>query len=184
MKPSKQIIVDFIVGELKQGKTFDTCLKLCGTKWNLSRSTFNRRWKEANIQHKQEQDLIKQELAKASAAAAVESLKKQILTADERKEFLSKLVKKETKVLKVGGSPQMVHTFTDKDGNIVNEILPTELKIKAIAELNKMEGDYAPLRTENKNLSVQIDLSKFTEDELKLYLQLTEKASPKPNDEP
>lgn len=143
MKPSKQIIIDFIVEQLQQGSERGEVLAKCGEKWQTPPRTFDRYFKEAKEQHVAAQQVVKKELAKVSIEQAKESLKKQILTADERKEFLSKLVLKETKLLKVGAQVQMVHSFIDKDGNIVNEILPTELKIKAIAELNKMEGDYA-----------------------------------------
>jgi len=135
MKPSKQIIVDFIVAELKQGKTFDTCLKLCGTKWNLSRSTFNRRWKEANIQHTQAQDLIKNAIAKDNTIKALEAEKQQIMSAIERKKYLEGII---------NGTIKIKRPFVMKD-KIVEYMAEADHneRMKAIAELNKMEGDYA-----------------------------------------
>ncbi len=135
MKPSKQIIVDFIVAELKQGSERGEVLAKVVKKWQTTTRTFDRYFKEAKEQHIAAQKLIKDELAKVSVEQAKESLKKQILTADERKEILSKIAL---------GELEAEILLVTKDGIKKAKQKPSHNDMKgAIAELNKMEGDYA-----------------------------------------
>jgi len=139
-KPSKQIIIDAIIKQIEQGKSFDTCLKLSATKWNLTRSTFIRRWNIANEQHTEKQQTIKAALAKVDEQAAIDARKKAIMTSDERKEYLTRILNGELKVMKpfviAGKIMQYPHEPDHSD------------RLKALAELNKMEGDYAPAKTD------------------------------------
>lgn len=156
-KPSKQIIIDAIIKEIEQGKTKSKILAKFGAKWRIAPRTYDRYWKTANEQHTAKQEAIKKELAEIDKQAAIEARKKAIMTADERKEWLSALITKKTKVMKVGGSPQMVYEYLDENGKLQSEILSTDTKLKALAELNKMEGDYAATKVENNHTgSVQI----------------------------
>ena len=142
-KPNKQIIIDAIIKGIEQGKTFDTCLKLCGTKWNLTRSTFIRRWKDANEQHIAKQCGIKSKLAIIDEQAAIEARKKAIMSADERKEYLTKLISGEIKA-------KQPFVIAGKIMEYPSEPNHSD-RIRAIAELNKMEGDYAPTKVAQTN---------------------------------
>lgn len=142
-KPNKQHIIDSLIKQIAIGTSFGTCLKLSATKWNLTKATFVRRWNDANKQHTEAQQAIKKELAEVDKQAAIESRKKVIMTAEERKEFLTKIVNGEIKIKK----PFVI------SGKIME--YPAEPdhmdRLKALSELNKMGGDYAPLKTENKH---------------------------------
>lgn len=169
-KANKQVIVDNIIKYIEAGKTFGTVLKLNESKWRLSKSTFNRYWKTAQEQHKAKQDAIKKELADIDKQNAINARKKAIMTADDRKVFLSALINKPLKIMKVGGSTQMVHEYLDKNGNQATEILGYEHKLKAIAELNKMEGDYSPTKVAQTDTKGNDLINNKTDDELKLLL--------------
>lgn len=146
-KPDKQLQIDTIIKWIEQGNSFDTCLKLSATKWNLTRPTFIRRWNIAKEQHTAKQQEIKARVAELDTAAAIEARKKAIMTADERKEYLTKLVNGEIKAKRpfvIGGK---IMEYPEE---------PTHSdRIKAIAELNKMEGDYAPVKSEVNIPSLQ-----------------------------
>lgn len=137
-KPNKQIIINAIVSEIEKGQSFDTCLKLSGTKWNLTRSTFIRRWKIANQQHTEAQQLIKAAKTEVDIQNGIKEREGQIADVVERKEILSKIARGEiplTKPMVVDGMVELV------------PVVPDWMDRKnAIAELNKMEGDYAPTK--------------------------------------
>lgn len=144
-KPSTQIIIDAIIKEIEQGKTFDTCLKLYGTKWNLTRSTFIRRWKDANEQHTAKQQGIKSKLAIIDEQAAIDARKKAIMSADDRKEWLTKMIMGEMKAKRpfvIGGK---IMEYPEDPSH-------TD-RLKALSELNKMEGDYSPLKVAQTNIA-------------------------------
>lgn len=140
-KPNKQHIIDALIKEVEQGKSFDTCLKLSETKWNLTRSTFIRRWKTANQQHRDAQQAIKKELAVLDTQSAINARKKAIMTADERKELLTRIAQGEIriKIPYVIGGKIMEYPAEPSANDRRN----------AIAELNKMGGDYAPTKVAN-----------------------------------
>ena len=114
-------------------------MKLSATKWDLTRPTFIRRWNIAKEQHTEKQQEIKARVAELDTAAAIEARKKAIMTADERKEYLTKLINGEIKAKRpfvIGGK---IMEYPEE---------PTHSdRIKAIAELNKMDGDYAPVKS-------------------------------------
>lgn len=135
MKPSKQIIVDFIVAELKQGSERGEVLAKCGKKWQTPPRTFDRYFKEAKEQHTAAQQLIKDRIANDSAINALEAEKQQIMTVIERKKYLEGII---------NGTIKTKQPFVMKDKIVeyMAEANHSE-RMKAIAELNKMEGDYA-----------------------------------------
>lgn len=163
-KPSKQIIIDAIIKEIESGRaTEKICAVIC-RKFQFSQRTFYNHHKKAVIQHTAKQEALKKELAEIDKQAAIEARKKAIMTVEERKVWLSALIQKKTKVMKVGGSTQMVYEYLDENGKLQSEILNTELKLKAIAELNKMEGDYAPTKSD-VNVNGFLDFLKETSHE-------------------
>ena len=144
MGKNKQNIVDEIVKEVEQGKSFSTVLGLNGTKWNLPRTTFARYWKIANEQHNKKQHAIKKAVDAVDTAAAIESRKLAIMTANERKKYLTKIILGEIEVpykeIKWDANQKKFVTIS------FVELASHPTRIAAIAELNKMEGDYAPTR--------------------------------------
>lgn len=89
----------------------------------------------------QTQELKQKAEAEALYEATKEAEKRRIMNADERKEFLTKLIE---------GKRTVKRLFVI-DGEVIEH--PSEPdaadKIRAIAELNKMGGDYAPTKVAN-----------------------------------
>lgn len=139
-KANKQVVIDDIIKEIEQGKSFDTCMKQNGTKWNLTRSTFIRRWNDAQQQYTELQDKAKEASDRAYIEASVEAAKGAIMSKAERQSILTQIARGELSVKKsiaIGGI-----------GIEVVNVYPDFSDIKsAVAELNKMEGDYAPTKT-------------------------------------
>ena len=138
-KPNEQAQIDFIVDCLRKGEQRKTILAKFGTKWqSASPRTFDRRLKAAEINLQGEQQRIKEQ-AEQDVVKEADALKSKILTSLERQAILSDMAKGEleTEVLLV-----------TKDGIKKAKAKPTHAERRAaIAELNKMEGDYAPAKS-------------------------------------
>lgn len=122
-KPDKQIIIDSIIKGIELGKDRGKLLSTFVKKWQISQRTFDRHWKTANQQHVAKQAVIKKELAALDTQAALDARKKAIMSAEERKEWLTSVI---NGTLKVNRKPA-----------------PFAERRNALAELNKMDGDYA-----------------------------------------
>ena len=139
-KPSTQIIIDAIIKQIEKGKAYGTTLAQFVTKWHISKRTFDRYWKIANEQHTEKQQDIKSKLAIIDEKAAIDARKKAIMSADDRKEWLTKMIMGEMKAKRpfvIGGK---IMEYPEDPSH-------TD-RLKALAELNKMEGDYAPTKTQ------------------------------------
>ena len=151
-KPSKQIHIDFIISCLKNGEQRGNILVKVGKKWGTSKSAFDRYLKIAKEQYSITQGLIKKELLEIDKAAAIEARKKAIMTADERKELLTKFINGEIKA-------KIPFVIAGKIMEYPSEPSHSD-RLKAIAELNKMEGDYQPNKLEISG-EVGVQLFKF-----------------------
>lgn len=144
MAKNKQHIVGELLKEIEKGGTYGSVMAVNGSKWQLPERTFVRYWKEADTLHKERQQAIKKALDEVDTAAAVEARKRAIMTAIERKEYLTKIITGEIEVpykeIKWDANQKKFVTI-----NFV-ELASHPTRIAAIAELNKMEGDYAPAR--------------------------------------
>lgn len=142
MKPSEQTQVNFIADCLRKGEQRKVILGKFGKKWvNVSRTTFDRRLRQAETHVAGEQARIKEQ-AEQEVAKEADALKSKILTSFERQAILSEMAKGEleTEVLLV-----------TKDGIKKAKAKPTHAERRAaIAELNKMGGDYASEKMEHK----------------------------------
>lgn len=144
-KANRQKIIDFVVICLENGEQRSTILSKVVKKWQKDKSftrTFDRILKIANEQHKAKQDVIKKELLELDKQAAIESRKKAIMTADERKEYLTKIIQGEVEV----PYTEVKWDSEEKKFKTIKfvEVASHSSRISAIAELNKMEGSYAP----------------------------------------
>lgn len=136
------IIVDAIISEIELGKAYaPTCAVICG-RFRFSDRTFDKYWKIANEQHLSKQQALKKEILKVDKQAAVKARKKAIMTAEERKVYLTKLIKGEVKIpyTEVKWNAKTLKFQKIKFVELANPVA----RIQAIAELNKMEGDYMP----------------------------------------
>ncbi len=144
MKVNRQVIVDFVVSELEKGFDRAKIMAKVAKKWQIPTRTFDRYMKSAVDQHREKQNIIKYEKMKVDISLAVEARKSEILTVNERKEYLSKVVKGEVEII-----IKEVRWHAEEKRFITIPIvtLPAHpTRIAAIAELNKMEGDYAPIK--------------------------------------
>jgi hypothetical protein len=140
-KPNKQIIIDAIIKEIEKGKATDKiCAAIC-RKFQFSERTFYNHFKKASEQHKIKQQAIKEEIAEVDKQAAIEARKKAIMTADERKEYLTRIANGEIKFKKPFIISGKIMEYPSEPDAIE--------RMRAIAELNKMEGDYAPTKVAN-----------------------------------
>jgi hypothetical protein len=175
-KPSKQTIINAIIKQIENGKERASVLAIIGKKWQLSRRTFDRYWKDANIQHAKLQDLAKEASDKAYIEASAEAAKKAVMSKQERLETLS--------LIAYGGIPLKKAMVVDGKIKYI-EVVPDWMDRKAaIAELNKMDGSYAPTKVANTNKDgddiappIIYDYSKLSMDELLALKALNEKSA-------
>jgi hypothetical protein len=149
-KPDKQTIIDFIISCLEKGEQRGNILVKTGKKWGTSKSAFDRWLKIAKQQLTNKQQAIKKELEAIDKAAAIEARKKVIMTSDERKEYLTKLILGQIEI------PYSEAKWDRNQSKFVTikfvEVANPQARISAIAELNKMEGDYSPLKVAQTNV--------------------------------
>jgi hypothetical protein len=143
---SKQVIIDDIVAQVELGKERGNVLATIGKKWQLSQRTFDRYWKEANKQHTERQGTIKAATMELDTTAALNAKEGHIASVLERKAFLTKIMRGEADIIETTHNEKLGITTFERKPN------PTE-QIKALSELNKMEGDYAPVKQAQTNVN-------------------------------
>lgn len=138
MKPAFYQQVEFIKDCLRKGDTRKIILGKFGTKWvKASKNTFARRLKLASEAIGSEQSLIQKE-AEKGVAKKIDELESKIMTAVERKIWLTKMVSGEIKAKKPFVIAGKIMEYQE-DPNHSD-------RVRALAELNKMDGDYAPVK--------------------------------------
>lgn len=130
--------INEILTDLGFGIERAECLSKFVEKWQVSTRTFDRYWAEAlsrfNALNLRVQNVLEEEYINGKK----EALKKAILTKHERMEILTQIAK--------GEIPLVKHIVCDGVIQEV-EIVPAWADRKAaIAELNKMDGEYAPIK--------------------------------------
>lgn len=140
MKADQHKQIEFIKDCLREsGKRGEILAKFVKVWQKASTRTFDRRLKEAEKALQKEFKAIEQR-TEENIAKEVEARKTKILTAFERQEILTKIA---------SGELEQEQVFFDKG-------IPKKIKVKpsfndikgAIAELNKMQGDYAATKSE------------------------------------
>ena len=137
MKPKKEQTVNEILLEIEMGTSYTECLKINGGLWGLPPTTFDRYWGEASKRYKARLDAIEEATTKVAVSMEVKALKKAILSKHERQELLSKLAT---------GEIRSWREVVTESGVIKLEYYSAAEAKQNIAELNKMDGDYAPLK--------------------------------------
>lgn len=131
MKPNKENIIQDILIELEKGTTYTDCFVVIGRNWTLSESSFKRYWKDANEAYKEALNKRQAELNALTTDLEKERLKSAILTKFERMEIASNIAKGKAW----------------KSGNVM--IVPNASdRMKACDYLSKIDGDYAPTKTD------------------------------------
>ena len=156
-KPSKQVIIDAIIKEIEQGTTRAKVIAKYCKKLQKSERTIDSYWKIANIQQKERQD----KASKAADAVYIEAKAEAVKTGLKSK--LEKQVELQNEIDLIDKQIKGEVQFTFVVGNKVNKshnsdifMLPVQIqnelrarKLQYYAELNKMNGDYAPTKVAN-----------------------------------
>ena len=137
---SKQKAISEIVKGLRKGMATEDIMVLIGTKWNFPRTTFYRYLEEAQERHSKEQQEIERLAREQLLQTKKEELKSDIISIQKRKEYLTKVVTAETDLIQVGKAT--VEVLTHDDGR--REIITNDIRIRALQELNRMDGAYSP----------------------------------------
>lgn len=137
MKPKKEQTVNEMLLEIEMGTSYTECLKINGGLWGLPPTTFDRYWGEASKRFKARLDAIEEATTKVAVSMEVKALKKAILSKHERQELLSKLAT---------GEIRSWREVVTESGVIKLEYYSASEAKQNIAELNKMDGDYAPVK--------------------------------------
>lgn len=154
MKPNKQIIVNDILLEMEVGISYSECLELNKANWGLAPTTFDRYWKEAQNRFKAllvERDKLANERALKFEQEAID---RKILTKLERQELLSKMATGEILAWR--------EVVTEEGVQRLYYYSAAEAK-QNIAELNKMDGDYAPIKKDITSGGERITKIDFTD---------------------
>ena len=138
MKPKKEQTVNEMLLEIEMGTSYTECLKINGGLWGLPPTTFDRYWAEASKRFKARLDAIEEATTKVAISMEIKALKKAILSKHERQEILTQRAK--------GEIPLIKHIVCDGVSQQVDVVPAWADRRAAIAELNKMEGDYAPIK--------------------------------------
>ena len=138
MKPKKEQTVNEMLLEIEMGISYSECLRINDGLWGLPSSTFDRYWAEASRRFKARLDAIEEATTKAAVSMEIKALKKAILSKHERQEILTQIAK--------GEIPLVKHIVCDGVIQEVDVVPAWADRRAAIAELNKMEGDYAPIK--------------------------------------
>jgi hypothetical protein len=138
MKPNKEFAVNEILSELDWGVKYTEALTKYVELWQISTRTFDRYWQEANKRFNGAAEEVKNAKTAFIIKEEKKAIKKAILNKHERMEILTLIAK--------GEIPLTKHIVCD--GVIQErEVVPNWMDRKAaIAELNKMDGEYAPIR--------------------------------------
>lgn len=138
MKPSREAIINEILSEMDFGISYTECKATIGEKRQVPDRTFDRYWKEAGIRYLAANERDKQVVAEVREQAVRLRALGTILTKEERMQILTDIA--------TGGIPLVKHIVCD--GVIQErEVVPSwRDRRDAVAELNKMEGAYAPVR--------------------------------------
>ena len=126
MAESKATYTDFILKELNKGnvKYNDVCLLFC-TKFDLTKQTFNKFWKQANEAYKNQREAINEAKLSTTIETEKEALKTLILDKVARMKIAEDIAMgKEDGILKPSYSDRM----------------------KALDYLSKIEGEFAPVK--------------------------------------
>ena len=113
----------------------------------ITERTLYRYLEEAKAIHSKEQQEIERLAREQLLQTKKEELKSEILSIQQRKEFLTKLITAKTRVTQFGKAT--IETFQNEGDDDRLEIITNDIKIRALQELNKMDGAYTPTQFED-----------------------------------
>lgn len=152
MSPDKKIQFEFVKDLIRNGEKRNTIVSKFVKRWQkTSDRTVDRLIKVAKVAIDDELKEIGQK-TKDIIEKEVDARRSKILTVIERQEILSMIARGEMKLKKYIVCDKYIEE---------KEVVPDFMDRKnAIAELNKMSGDYAPIKTELSGNISQINISR------------------------
>ena len=140
ISPKHTKFIELVANGISQDKAYIEAIAQKKVNGNTARSKGSilaKKYAKEIIEHRQ---LVRDAINNATSTAITEMAEKNILSTAERMEMLSKIAKGEVKIKKpfvIAG--KIMEYPSEPDHND---------RTKAIAELNKMDGSYAPAKTE------------------------------------
>lgn len=149
---SKQKAISEIVKGLRKGYSRDVIFATIRNNSQIGIRTLDTYLPEAQELHFKEQQEVERLAREQLLQTKKEELKSEILSIQKRKEYLTKVVTAKTDLVQVGKAT--VEVLTHDDGR--REIITNDTRIKALQELNRMDGAYSP---EIININQKTELS-------------------------
>lgn len=138
-KAAAHVIISAILEEIKQGKRSSEIFKIINKRFGTKNNLFYKYFKQAEDDYFKANRRLKKKIEDIDTILAVESHKRDIMRSDERKEYLTKVIRGEIAIKKLIIVAGVIE---------YHDISPDHKeRIAALAELNKMEGDYAPAKS-------------------------------------
>ena len=142
---SKQKAISEIVKGLRKGYSRDVIFATIRKNSQIGVRTLDTYLPEAQELHSKEQQEIERLAREQLLQTKKEELKSDIISIQKRKEYLTKVVTAETDLIQVGKTT--VEVLTHDDGR--REIITNDIRIRALQELNRMDGAYTPTQFED-----------------------------------
>lgn len=149
--------IDWIVSRLNEdgSLSYVDCWGIYGAKWGKTKNTFNSDWKKANEQHKEIQRKIKEAKDRVIISEAEKNAKNGLKSKAERLMILQDMID---------------DSLSDIKDDLVS--LGEKVKLRRLikdiqAEISKIEGDYAPEKSEVKIN----ELDDWTDDQIEEELE-------------
>lgn len=160
MKQNKQIYIDFIISELNKGNIqYKDVMLVFVSKFELTEQTFVRYWKQANESYKNQRELINNAKIEESIIQEKEAVKIGLKSKIDRLLILQKLVDEclEQLTTKQCNDTIIVEGTVKNIKRLMNqrELNDTRKTLQSLqSEISKIEGDYAPTKSENTNTNI------------------------------
>jgi len=142
---SKQKAISEIVKGLRKGYSRDVIFATIRKNSQIGIRTLDTYLPEAQELHSKEQQELERLAREQLLQTKKEELKSEIISIQKRKEYLTKVVTAETDLIQVGKTT--VEVLTHDDGR--REIITNDIRIRALQELNRMDGAYTPTQFED-----------------------------------
>ena len=142
---SKQKAISEIVKGLRKGYSRDVIFATIRKNSQIGVRTLDTYLPEAQELHSKEQQEVERLAREQLLQTKKEELKSEIISIQKRKEYLTKVVTAETDLIQVGKTT--VEVLTHDDGR--REIITNDIRIRALQELNRMDGAYTPTQFED-----------------------------------
>ncbi len=154
---SKQKGVELALRRLEKGYPVEDIVSEIVINCHVVDRTANRYIAEAREKIAEKRKVIDKELLALEVEAEKIAREKAIMSIQDRKEYLTRIANANTDMKTMNG--QSVSLIEWDDGR--KEVITISDKHKAIQELNKMDGGYAPKKVQHSGESVESFLDQF-----------------------